>query len=161
MGKMLRVGIGYDIHRLEEGRKLIVGGVEIPYEKGLIGHSDADVLVHAIIDAILGAVALPDIGTLFPDTDPKFKDADSVRLLKEVYKRIKLKGYKISNLDTNIIAQAPKMMPFIPRMKEVLSLVFEIDEEDLSIKAKTKECLDSVGEKRAIEAQEVVLLEKV
>lgn len=157
-GQKLRVGIGYDIHKLVEGRKLIVGGITIPYEKGLLGHSDADVLVHAIIDALLGALAMADIGTLFPDTDEKFKDADSLILLKNVYKKIKSEGYKISNLDTNIIAQAPKMMPYIPEMKKVLAPILELDETDLSIKAKTKEQLDAVGQKLAIEAQAVVIL---
>ena len=151
-----RTGIGYDIHRLEENRDLIIGGIKIPYEKGLLGHSDADVLVHAIIDALLGALALPDIGTLFPDTDPKYKGADSIELLKQVYSMIKEKGYRINNLDSNIIAQAPKMMPYITEMKKVLSSVLELDIEDISIKAKTKEHLDSVGEKKAIEANAVV-----
>ena len=156
-----RTGIGYDIHRLEENRDLIIGGIKIPYEKGLLGHSDADVLIHAIIDALLGALALPDIGTLFPDTDEKFKDADSIELLKKVYSMIKEKGFLINNLDTNIIAQAPKMMPYIPLMKEKLASVLELDMSDVSIKAKTKEHLDSVGEKLAIEAQAVVLVYKV
>jgi len=156
-----RTGIGYDIHRLEENRNLIIGGIKIPYEKGLLGHSDADVLIHAIIDALLGALALPDIGTLFPDTDEKFKDADSIELLKKVYSMIKEKGFLINNLDTNIIAQAPKMMPYIPLMKEKLASVLELDMSDVSIKAKTKEHLDSVGEKLAIEAQAVVLVYKV
>jgi len=155
-----RTGIGYDIHKLEEGRNLIIGGVKIPYEKGLLGHSDADVLIHAIIDAMLGASALPDIGTLFPDTDSKYKDANSVELLKKVYSLIKEKGYTINNLDSNIIAQAPKMMPYIPKMKEVLAPILELNLEDISIKAKTKENLDAVGEKKAIEAQAVVLLIK-
>lgn len=154
----IRIGIGYDLHRLEENRDLIIGGVKIPYEKGLLGHSDADVLVHAIIDSLLGALALPDIGTLFPDTDDKYKDANSIELLKQVYSTVKQKGYLISNLDTNIIAQAPKMMPYIPQMKETLAKALEIDLQDISIKAKTKEHLDSVGEKKAIEAQAVVLL---
>ena len=155
-----RIGIGYDLHRLEENRDLIIGGVKIPYEKGLLGHSDADVLVHAIIDALLGSLALPDIGTLFPDTDEKFKGADSIKLLKQVYSTVKEKGYLINNLDTNIIAQAPKMMPYIPEMKKVLSSVLELDIENISIKAKTKEHLDAVGEKRAIEAQAVALIYK-
>ena len=154
----LRVGIGYDLHRLEEKRDLIIGGVKIPYEKGLLGHSDADVLVHAIIDALLGAVALPDIGTLFPDTDPKFKDANSIELLKKVYSLVKEKGYFINNIDSNIIAQAPKMMPHIPKMKENLAKILELDIDDISIKAKTKENLDAVGEKKAIEANAVVMV---
>lgn len=155
-----RVGTGYDIHRLEDNRDLIIGGVKIPYEKGLLGHSDADVLAHAITDALLGSLSLPDIGTLFPDTDEKYKNADSLELLKKVYSMIKEKGYLINNLDTNIIAQAPKMMPYIPQMKEKLASVLELDINDISIKAKTKEHLDSVGEKRAIEAQAVVLVYK-
>ena len=156
--KNYKIGIGYDIHKLEEGRKLIIGGIEIPHKKGLSGHSDADVLVHAIIDSLLGAASMPDIGTLFPDTDPKYKDADSIELLKEVYNKVKAKGYRINNIDSNIIAQAPKMMPHIPNMKKILASALEINVNDISIKAKTKENLDSVGEKRAIEAQAVVLL---
>lgn len=156
----IKIGIGYDIHRLEENRDLIIGGVKIPHEKGLFGHSDADVLVHAIIDALLGALALPDIGTLFPDTDEKFKGADSIELLKQVYSMVKEKGYSINNLDSNIIAQAPKMMPYIPEMKKVLSNVLDMNTDNVSIKAKTKEHLDAVGEKRAIEAQAVVTVYK-
>jgi len=155
-----RIGLGYDIHKLAENRKLIIGGVEIPYEKGLLGHSDADVLVHAIIDALLGALALDDIGTLFPDTDPKYKDADSLLLLENVCKLVEEEGYWISNIDSNIIAQAPKMMPHIAKMKERLSAILNLDSNDISIKAKTKEGLDSVGEKNAIEAQAVVMLER-
>lgn len=155
-----RTGIGYDIHKLEENRDLIIGGVKIPYEKGLLGHSDADVLAHAIIDALLGSLALPDIGTLFPDTDPKYKDANSIGLLKKVYLLIKEKGYRINNLDSNIIAQAPKMMPYIPEMKNILASTLELNVEDISIKAKTKEHLDAVGEKRAIEANAVVTVFK-
>ena len=155
-----RIGIGYDIHRLVEGRELIIGGVRITHEKGLLGHSDADVLVHAIIDALLGAVALDDIGTLFPDTDPQYKDADSIILLKNVYKKIQQEGYIINNIDSNIIAQSPKMMPYIPKMKEVISDVLNIEPMDISIKAKTKEKLDAVGENLAIEANAIVLLEK-
>ena len=156
-----RVGIGYDIHRLVEGRELIIGGVKITHEKGLLGHSDADVLVHAIIDALLGAVALDDIGTLFPDTDPQYKDADSIDLLKKVYKKVQQKGYLISNLDSNIIAQSPKMMPYIPKMKEILAKELNLALEDISIKAKTKEKLDAVGESKAIEANAVVILERI
>ena len=155
-----RIGTGYDIHRLEENRDLIIGGIKIPYEKGLLGHSDADVLIHAIIDALLGALALQDIGTLFPDTDPKYKGADSTLLLKEVYNLIRSKGYHIGNLDTNIIAQAPKMMPHIPAIKAKLAEVLEIDADYISVKAKTKEKLDAVGEKLAIETNAVVILYK-
>lgn len=157
---MFKIGLGYDIHRLVENRDLIIGGVKIPYEKGLLGHSDADVLIHAIIDALLGAANLADIGTLFPDTDPKYKDANSIMLLKNVIELVKEKGYKINNIDSNIIAQAPKMMPHIPEMKKVLANAMNIDIENISIKAKTKEKLDSVGEKLAIETNAVVLLEK-
>ena len=157
---MFKIGLGYDIHRLVENRDLIIGGIKIPYEKGLLGHSDADVLIHAIIDALLGAANLADIGTLFPDTDPKYKDANSVILLKNVIELVKEKGYKINNIDSNIIAQAPKMMPHIPEMKTTLAKAMNIDIESISIKAKTKEKLDSVGEKLAIETNAVVLLEK-
>lgn len=155
-----RVGIGYDIHRLVEGRELIIGGVRITHEKGLLGHSDADVLVHAIIDAMLGALAFDDIGTLFPDTDPKYKDIDSTILLKHVYDIIKNEGYLINNIDSNIVAQNPKMMPYIPKMKEILANILKIEPNDISIKAKTKEKLDAVGENKAIEANAVVMLYK-
>lgn len=158
---MYRIGTGYDIHKLIEGRDLILGGIKVTHEKGLLGHSDADVLIHAIIDAMLGALALDDIGTLFPDTDPKYKDIDSTILLKHVYTLIQEKGYSIVNIDSNIIAQAPKMMPYIPKMKEVLCKLLEIQNENLSIKAKTKEKLDAVGQKLAIEANAVILLKKV
>ena len=158
---MYRIGNGYDIHKLTTGRDLIIGGVKITHEKGLLGHSDADVLIHAIIDSLLGALALSDIGTLFPDTDAKYKDIDSTILLSNVYKLITKKGYKIANLDSNIIAQQPKMMPYIPKMKEVLCKILELDNSQLSIKAKTKEKLDSVGQGLAIEATASVLLEKV
>ncbi len=158
---MYRIGLGYDIHKLTEGRDLIIGGVKITHEKGLLGHSDADVLIHAIIDAMLGALALADIGTLFPDTDPKYKDIDSTVLLKHVYELIKSKNYAIENIDSNIIAQRPKMMPYIPKMKEILCQVLEIEEERLSIKAKTNEKLDAVGQEQAIQANAAVLLKKI
>lgn len=157
---MFKIGLGYDIHKLVQDRDLIIGGVKITHEMGLLGHSDADVLVHAIIDALLGAAGLADIGTLFPDTDPKYKNADSVILLKHVWGLIKKKGYRINNIDSNIIAQAPKMMPYIPKMKEILANALELDIENISVKAKTKEKLDAVGEKLAIEANAAVLLEK-
>ena len=156
-----RVGIGYDIHRLVEGRELIIGGIKITHEKGLLGHSDADVLVHAIIDALLGAVALDDIGTLFPDTEPQYKDADSMILLRNVYKKIQQEGYLINNIDSNIIAQNPKMMPYIPKMKEAIASILGLEPNDISIKAKTKEKLDAVGESKAIEANAVVMLENI
>ena len=157
---MYRIGIGYDIHKLTTGRDLIIGGVKITHEKGLLGHSDADVLIHAIIDAMLGALALSDIGTLFPDTSELYKDADSTVLLRDVYKLIKEKKYVIENIDSNIIAQQPKMMPYIPKMKDVLCEILEIEPDRLSIKAKTNEKMDAVGQELAIEAQAVVLLKK-
>lgn len=155
-----RIGIGYDIHRLEEKRDLIIGGVKIPYEKGLFGHSDADVLIHAIIDAMLGALGLPDIGTLFPDDKEEFKGISSVILLEKVYALVSEKGYEINNIDSNIIAQAPKMMPHIPEMKKVLAKTLKIDTDLISIKAKTNEKMDAVGELRAIEANAVIMLSK-
>ena len=158
---MYRIGTGYDIHKLTTGRDLIIGGVKITHEKGLLGHSDADVLIHAIIDSLLGALALSDIGTLFPDTDPLYKDADSAELLVHVFKLVKQKGYEIVNLDSNIIAQQPKMMPYIPKMKNVLCKILEINDNQISIKAKTKEKMDAVGQELAIEAYASVLLKKV
>ena len=157
---MYRIGIGYDIHKLIEGRDLIIGGVKITHEKGLLGHSDADVLIHAVIDAMLGALALDDIGTLFPDTDPKYKDIDSTVLLKHVFALVREKGYSVVNIDSNIIAQAPKMMPYIPKMKDILCKILDISHDDISIKAKTKEKMDAVGRQLAIEANAVVLLQK-
>jgi 2-C-methyl-D-erythritol 2,4-cyclodiphosphate synthase len=157
---MYRIGNGYDIHKLTTGRDLIIGGVKITHEKGLLGHSDADVLIHAIIDALLGALALSDIGTLFPDTDSKYKDADSTLLVDKVYKLIKSKGYIIVNIDSNIIAQQPKMMPYIPKMKEVLCKILEVENDQLSIKAKTKEKMDAVGQEMAIEATASALLKR-
>ncbi len=157
---MFRIGNGYDIHKLTEGRDLIIGGVKITHEKGLLGHSDADVLIHAIIDSLLGALALNDIGTLFPDTDAKYKNADSTVLLKHVYDLIKGKGYVVGNIDCNIIAQQPKMMPYIPKMKEILCKILEIDYNQLSIKAKTKEKMDAVGQGLAIESNACTLIIK-
>lgn len=158
---MYRIGIGYDIHKLTTGRDLVIGGVKITHEKGLLGHSDADVLIHAIIDAMLGALALSDIGTIFPDTSELYKDADSTVLLRDVYNLIKEKKYVIENIDSNIIAQQPKMMPYIPKMKEVLCKILEIETDRLSIKAKTNEKMDAVGQELAIEAQAVVLMKRV
>lgn len=160
MQQKFKIGIGYDIHRLEEGRDLIIGGVKIPHDKGLLGHSDADVLIHAIIDAMLGAAALPDIGTLFPDNKEEFKGISSVILIEKVFASITDKGYEINNIDSNIIAQEPKMMPYIPEMKKVLAKVLKLEEESVSIKAKTNEKVDAVGECRAIEANAVVMLSK-
>lgn len=158
MKQDFRIGVGYDIHQLQEGRDLIIGGVKIPYEKGLLGHSDADVLIHAIIDSMLGALALSDIGTLFPDNEEEFKGISSTFLLDKVYAIIIEKGYKINNIDSNIIAQAPKMMSYIPQMKKILADILKIEGNQISIKAKTNEKMDAVGEKRAIEANAVTLL---
>lgn len=158
---MYRIGQGFDIHKLVEGRKLILGGVEIPYDKGLLGHSDADVLIHAIIDALFGALALGDIGTHFPDSDPKYKDIDSTVLLKDAYKIILENGYKINNLDNTIIIEEPKMKPYIKLMQKKLSSIFNIEENKISIKAKTMEKMDSVGEKQAVAVHSTVLLIKV
>ena len=157
---MFRIGQGFDLHKLVEGRKLIIGGVEIEHSKGLLGHSDADVLIHSIIDALFGALALGDIGTHFPDNDPQYKNIDSAVLLKEAIKLVKEKGYKINNLYNTILAQEPKMKPHIPLMRKRLAEVLEIEENQISIKAKTMEEQDSIGERKAIATQSVVLLIK-
>lgn len=157
---MYRIGQGFDIHKLVDNRKFILGGIEIPYEKGLLGHSDADVLIHSIIDSLFGALALSDIGTHFPDNDLKYKDIDSSILLKETYSIVKSHGYVINNLDNTIFAQEPKMKPYILKMREKLSQILEIDVNKISIKAKTMEEQDSVGRKEAISAQSIVLLIK-
>lgn len=158
---MYRIGQGFDIHKLIEGRKLILGGVEIPYAKGLFGHSDADVLIHAIIDAMFGALALGDIGTHFPDSDPKYKDIDSMILLKHACKLINEKGYIINNLDNTILIQEPKMKPFIGEMQKNLSRVLNTDVTKISIKAKTMEEQDSIGQKNAVAVHSVVLLRRI
>ena len=154
----LRIGHGYDVHRLTEGRKLILGGVEIPHDKGLLGHSDADVLVHAVMDAMLGALALGDIGHLFPDDDPTYSGADSMKLLEFVNDLIRDRGYRIGNLDATILAQAPKLAPYIPAMRERIADVCRIDAEDVSVKATTEEKLGFTGEKLGIAAHCVVWL---
>lgn len=156
----MRIGIGYDIHRLIEGRRLFLGGIEIPYIKGLQGHSDADVLLHAITDALLGAVAEGDIGEHFPDTDPEYKDVSSPELLKRVYDIIKKKGYAVDNVDTVIIAQEPKLMPFKKQMQQKIAKLLNIKEESVGIKAKTNEGLGEIGRKEAIASYAVVLLTK-
>lgn len=159
---MMRVGQGFDVHQLVEGRPLIIGGVTIPYEKGLLGHSDADVLLHTIADAILGAIGEGDIGRHFPDTDPAFKDADSLKLLLHVWEIVRNKGYKLGNVDATIIAQAPKMAPYIPQMREIIAKA--LDAEDLSqvnVKATTTEKLGFTGRGEGIAAQAVCLLVKV
>ena len=154
----MRIGHGYDVHKLVEGRKLIVGGVEIPYELGLLGHSDADVLLHAISDAILGAAALGDIGGMFPDTDEKWKGANSLVLLEAVVKRVNDEGYFIENIDSTLIAQQPKMKPYILSMRENIANVCGIDVSQVSVKATTEEQLGFTGRKEGISAHAVVLL---
>ena len=156
----MRIGHGYDVHRLVEGRKLILGGVEISYEKGLLGHSDADVLLHALMDALLGAAALGDIGKLFPDSDPAYAGADSTVLLARVNDLIKQKHYSVVNLDCTILAQRPKLMPYIPRMIETIAAVLNIPVDCVSVKATTEEGLGFTGEGLGIAAHAVVLLEK-
>ncbi|MBM6919750.1 2-C-methyl-D-erythritol 2,4-cyclodiphosphate synthase [Phocea massiliensis] len=155
---MMRIGHGYDVHKLAENRKLILGGVDIPHTVGLLGHSDADVLTHAVMDALLGAAALGDIGQHFPDTDEAYRGADSLKLLDAVCKKIKNKGYQISNIDATIIAQAPKLSPFIPKMKENLARVCGIDPDCVNVKATTEEHLGFTGEKLGISAHAVCLL---
>ena len=154
----MRVGIGYDVHKLVEDRDLIIGGVKIPYEKGLLGHSDADVLLHAISDAILGAAALGDIGLHFPDTDEKFKGADSLKLLNETGKLIKAEGYSVVNIDATIIAQAPKMRPHIDSMRKNIADALEIDINQVNVKASTEEGLGFTGEGLGISSQAIALL---
>ena len=153
-----RIGEGWDIHQLVEGRKLILGGVEIPHTKGLLGHSDADALLHAITDALLGAAALGDIGTHFPDTDVQFKGADSGVLLAEAARRVRAKGYAIGNVDSTVIAQAPKLMPHMVAMRARIAALLEIDVDQVNVKAKTAEKLGPVGEGLAMEARAIVLL---
>lgn len=154
-----RIGHGYDVHRLCENRKLIIGGVDIPYEKGLLGHSDADVLLHAISDALLGAAALGDIGKHFPDKDPKYKDADSLKLLEEVGKLLAANGYVPSNIDSTVIAQAPKLAPHIEKMRENIAHALHIDKGAVSVKATTEEGLGFSGEGAGIAAHAVCIIE--
>ena len=155
----MRIGHGYDVHRLVEGRKLILGGVEIPYEKGLLGHSDADVLTHALMDALLGAAALGDIGKLFPDNDDRFLGADSVELLKEVCRLLKEKNHTIGNVDVTVIAQRPKLAPYIPEMRRRLAEAMQLPEDNVNVKAPTEEKLGFTGEGLGIAAHAVALIE--
>ncbi|MCC0646342.1 MULTISPECIES: 2-C-methyl-D-erythritol 2,4-cyclodiphosphate synthase [unclassified Clostridioides] len=154
----MRIGLGYDVHKLTEERKLIIGGVEIPHDKGLLGHSDADVLIHAIMDSILGALALGDIGKHFPDTDEKYKGIDSMKLLEHVYNLITSKGYKIGNIDSTIIAQSPKMAPHIESMRKNIAKALSTDIENINIKATTEEGLGFTGAKQGIASQSICLL---
>ena len=158
---MIRIGHGYDVHRLTEGRRLILGGVDIPYKVGLLGHSDADVLLHAISDSLLGAAALGDIGKLFPDNDERYKDADSLKLLHQVGIRLRSAGYSISNIDATVIAQAPKLAPHIPLMRSNIARVLGIDVSAVSVKATTEEHLGFTGDGSGIAAHAVCLIETV
>lgn len=156
----MRVGMGYDVHRLATGRKLIIGGVEIPYEKGLLGHSDADVLLHAIMDALLGAAALGDIGKHFPDTDPEYEGISSIKLLEHVGRLLDEGGYVIENIDATIIAQRPKMRPHIDQMRENIAAALNIETEQVNVKATTEEGLGFTGTGEGISSQAVCAVEK-
>jgi 2-C-methyl-D-erythritol 2,4-cyclodiphosphate synthase len=157
---VFRIGLGYDIHRLESGRKLFLGGIEIPYVKGLLGHSDGDGLLHAICDALLGAAALGDIGEHFPDTDPAYDDIDSAQLLSRVMEMVRGQGFVVGNVDVVVICEEPKLGPFKKQIKQRISTVLGIDAGQVNIKAKTNEKLDELGEKKAIACQAVVLIYK-
>jgi 2-C-methyl-D-erythritol 2,4-cyclodiphosphate synthase len=154
----IRIGEGWDVHQLVEGRKLILGGVHVPHDKGLLGHSDADALLHAITDALFGAAGLGDIGRHFPDTDPQFKGADSGVLLAQAAVRVRAQGWRIANVDSTIVAQAPKMAPHIPAMRARIATLLAVDEAQVNVKAKTAERLGPVGEGLSIEARAVILL---
>lgn len=156
----MRVGMGYDVHRLTAGRKLILGGVEIPYGKGLLGHSDADVLVHAVMDALLGAAALGDIGKHFPDTDPEYEGVSSIRLLEHVGRLLDEKGYVIENIDATIVAQRPKMRPYIGQMRENIATALRIETDQVNVKATTEEGLGFTGTGEGISSQAVCAVEK-
>lgn len=154
----MRIGHGYDVHKLAQDRKLILGGVDIPYEKGLLGHSDADVLTHAVMDALLGALALGDIGQHFPDTDPRYEGADSLQLLSHVVQLISAQGFQLGNVDATILAQAPKLAPHIPAMRENLARSMGVDVSQVSVKATTEEGLGFTGHKEGIATHAVALL---
>lgn len=154
----MRIGNGYDVHKLTEGRKLIIGGVEIPYDRGLLGHSDADVLLHAISDALLGACAMGDIGAMFPDNDEKWRGADSLELLKSVVERINNSGYFVENVDSILIAQKPKMKPYIDKMRRNIASACRVDISRISVKATTEERLGFTGREEGISAHAVVLI---
>lgn len=158
---LMRIGQGYDVHRLVEGRKLILGGVEIPYEKGLLGHSDADVLLHAVMDALLGAAALGDIGQHFPDSDERYKGISSVELLKEVGKILQENGYLIENIDSTVIAQRPKLLPYRPQMAKNIADALGIEPDQVSVKATTEEGLGFTGTGEGVSAQAIALLSSV
>lgn len=156
----MRIGHGYDVHKLVEGRDLIVGGVKIPYEKGLLGHSDADVLLHAVSDSLLGAAAMGDIGGMFPDNDPQFLDADSLVLLRRVFERLRESGYKVINVDATIIAQRPKMEPYIPEMRMNIAAALSTSIDNISVKATTEEEMGFTGRGEGISAHCVSLIDK-
>ena len=158
--KTCRIGQGYDIHRLVEGRKLVLAGVEIPFEKGLEGHSDADVAAHAVMDSLLGAAALLDIGAHFPDTDPVYKNADSMKLMEKIKEKIKQKGFSIGNVDVTIIAELPRLAPYINEMKSNIARALEISPDNISVKATTNEKLDAIGKGEGMAALAVSLLYK-
>lgn len=155
---MFRIGHGYDVHRLVEGRKLIIGGVDIPYERGLLGHSDADVLVHAIMDALLGAAALGDIGKLFPDTDASYAGADSLKLLEQVMRALRAAGYELGNVDATVVAQKPKLATFIDEMRENIARAAGVEADRISVKATTEERLGFTGDGSGIAAHAVALI---
>ena len=157
---MIRIGHGYDVHRLTDGRKLIIGGVRIPYKKGLLGHSDADVLVHAVMDSMLGALALGDIGKHFPDTSPEYKDADSISLLEKVSEIISENGYAVGNIDSTIICQSPKLAPYIEQMRENIASALNCEMSRISVKATTEERLGFTGSGDGIAAHSVCILQK-
>ena len=156
----MRIGHGYDVHKLVEGRDLILGGVKIDYEKGLLGHSDADVLLHAVSDALLGAAGLGDIGRHFPDTDPKYKGADSLALLREVYRKLSEKGFRVGNIDVTMIAQKPKLKDFIPRMRENIAAAVNVSPDRVNVKATTEEKLGFTGSGEGMACHAVCLLEE-
>lgn len=156
----MRIGHGYDVHKLVEGRDLIIGGVKIPYEKGLLGHSDADVLLHAVSDSLLGAAAMGDIGGMFPDNDPQFLGADSLVLLRSVFQRLRDNGYKVVNVDATVIAQKPKMKAYIPEMRMNIAAALSTDIDNISVKATTEEKLGFTGRGEGISAHSVCLIEK-
>lgn len=158
---MIRIGHGYDVHRLGENRRLIIGGIDIPYELGLVGHSDADVLLHAISDALLGAAALGDIGKLFPDTDAKYEGADSLVLLRKVMTRLNTAGYRVVNVDSTVIAQAPKLAPYVQKMRSNIARALDVQLNAVSVKATTEEGLGFSGEGLGIAAHAVCLIEKI
>jgi 2-C-methyl-D-erythritol 2,4-cyclodiphosphate synthase len=158
MSEAYRIGIGYDIHRLVDGRKLLLAGVRVPFMKGLLGHSDSDVLAHAICDALLGAAALGDIGTHFPDTDPRWRGASSLDFLRQAVKLIGEKGYRVANVDATVIAEQPKLKPHMQAMREQLATVLEMNLDAVSVKAKTNEGLDAIGRGEAMAAHAVVMI---